>query len=198
MRGFSTLILVGALLAAGSARASSVELFAKGSASKNHISRDNYTVNVSIATGVGVTIVQGLRIEGRYTNNGSLQNRLDVNSGPASFILNDIKTSTTIYSLGFDLDLLGPKWMVQPFVYVGGGYVITERSYYVRPDEVTPAVFREEPKQTGISGNLGVGFRVRLAKSLAFEAELFAYGIDVHRPNPLVNLYGTIGIRIFL
>jgi hypothetical protein len=37
-----------------------------------------------------------------------------------------------------------------------------------------------------------------LARALAFEVECFGYGTDISKPNPLVNLYGNVGIRIFI
>ena len=81
---------------------------------------------------------------------------------------------------------------------MGGGYIETERSYYYQADATSDASYQKEPKQLGISGNLGAGFRIRLANALAFEVEAFAYGIDVHKPNPLINWYGTVGVRLFL
>ena len=50
----------------------------------------------------------------------------------------------------------------------------------------------------GISANIGAGIRIRIAKSVAFEAEAYGYGIDPQKPDPLINLYGNVGIRIFM
>lgn len=40
--------------------------------------------------------------------------------------------------------------------------------------------------------------RVHVAKALAIEFEVFAYGMDFQNPNPLTNAYGTVGVRLFL
>jgi len=189
------------LLALGTLSAPSfgaIEIFGKGSISKNHLSRTNFVTTVSAATGFAITLIPQLRIEGRYTSNGSLQKRLDATSGAVSFILDDIKTQTTIYSVGLDIDILSAKHAFTPFVFIGAGYVKSERSYYVRADEASAPVYITDPIQTGITANVGAGFRLRVARAIAFEVEAFAYGIDVHKPNPLVNVYGTVGLRIFL
>jgi len=175
----------------------SLEVFAKGSVSKNYLAADKWTLTVSVATGLAIVLIPQIRLEARYTSIGSLQNRLDIVSTNVTAILNDIKTQTTIYSLGLDISILSDKHAFQPFIYVGAGYIVTERSYYVRPDEATTATLETEPQRTGVSGNLGAGFRVHFARSAAIEIEAFAYGIDIHKPNPLVNLYGTAGIRLF-
>ncbi len=180
------------------ADAAMLEMFAKGSASKNYLDANHYTLTLSGTAGFGVTLFPMVRLEARYTASGSLQNRLDIVSASVNAILTDIKTETTMYSLGLDIDILGDKYMVQPFVFVGGGYVVSTRSYYVQLDASSPATFITEPTNNSISGNLGAGFRIRIAKSVAFEIEAFAYGMDFKNPNPLVNLYGTVGVRIFM
>src|SRR5690606_346002 len=105
---------------------------------------------------------------------------------------------TSIYSLGLDFDLLGPQSAFQPFIYVGVGYVETKRSYYFLEEDGDEPVFLRDPTQTGVSGNVGLGFRLKLANSVAFELEAFAYAVNIHRPNPLLNIFGSAGIRLFL
>jgi hypothetical protein len=180
------------------ARAQTLELFARGSVSKNYFNANSYIVSVSAATGLAITLLAGVRLEGRYTNATSLQNRLDLDSGTMTGSLNDVLTQTAIYSIGVDFDLLGPRSEFQPFLYVGVGYVTTERSYYYMDSGGTSSVFIPEPVQTGISGNLGLGFRIRIANALALEAEAFAYGVNVHKPNPLINVFASVGIRLFI
>jgi len=175
-----------------------IEVFGKGSVSKSYISVDKSTVSVSITGGLAFSLISNVRIEGRYTNISSLQNKLDVVSSSVIGTLSDIKTQTAIYSVGMDISFFGEKSAFQPFIYLGAGYIETERSYYFSLADGSASTFFTEPKQTGISANAGAGFRVRLARALAIEVEMFAYGIDIHKPNPLVNLYGTAGLRIFL
>lgn len=186
------------VLGAWGSVAAAVEVFAKGSVSKNYISQDKFTISVSATTGVGFELFGGVRIEGRYTNISALQNRLDVVTDTVTVSLTDIKTQTAIYSIGLDIDFLGEKSVFQPFIFIGAGYIQTDRSYYFQVSGVDAVQYAKEPKQAGVSGNLGLGFRLRIARALAFEVEAFGYGIDVDKPNPLVNLYGTCGIRIFL
>ncbi|MFM8314396.1 MAG: hypothetical protein ACKOA8_08940, partial [Deltaproteobacteria bacterium] len=106
-----------------------LEVFAKASASKNFTDEDRYTVSVSGATGLALLLIPQVRIEGRYTVVSSLQNRLDVGSPSVIATLNDIKTETNIYSVGLDIDLLSDKNSIQPFVFVGAGYIVSDRSY---------------------------------------------------------------------
>ena len=191
-------LCLGVLIGAWGPVASAVEVFAKGSVSKNFISEDKFTTSVSATTGIAVELFGGVRIEGRYTNISALQNKLEVVTSTVTVTLSDIKTQTAIYSIGLDIDFLGEKSVFQPFVFVGAGYIQTDRSYYFQVSGVDAVEYAKEPKQAGVSGNLGLGFRLRIARALAFEVEAFGYGIDVDKPNPLVNLYGTCGIRIFL
>ncbi len=197
------LVLLGLLglylpLAAQAAPGSGVELFARGSVSKNFLRTDSYILSISAATGIAFTLIPRIRLEGRYTNASSLQNKLSISLGGIDGALHDVMTQTAIYSVGVDFDLLGPQSSFQPFLYVGAGYITTERSYYVLADGAPNSIYLKEPTQTGISGNLGLGFRLRVASAFAFEVEAFAYAVDVDKPNPLVNVLGSIGIRLFL
>lgn len=190
---------LGLFMPAGShAAASGMELFARGSVSKNFLSQSSYVLSVSAATGVAFTIIPRVRLEARYTNASSLQNLMTIASAGFSGALHDVMTQTSIYSLGLDFDLMGQQSSFQPFIYVGAGYVQTERSYYVLPAGSPTSVYLKEPTQKGVSGNLGLGFRIRIAAAFAFEVEAFAYAIDIDKPNPLVNIFGSAGVRLFL
>jgi hypothetical protein len=182
------------------ARANVFEIFAKGSASKNYITDDEWQVSVSLSTGLAIILIPQLRIEGRYSNVSSLQNRLtETTSDGVTFTISDMKTTTTIYSVGLDLDIVSDKYSVQPFIYAGMGYIDTARSFYLQSSSLPEAVaFKEVPRKYGFSANLGGGLRVRIARTLSLELEAFAYGIDLKRPNPIVNWMGTAGIRIFI
>lgn len=175
-----------------------LEVFAKASASKNFIDKDSYSISVSGATGLAILLIPQIRIEGRYTVVSSLQNQLNVGSPSVIATLNDIKTETNIYSVGLDIDLLSDKYAIQPFVFLGAGYVESLRSYFVTLAGNSSATLINEPKTMGISANIGAGIRIRIAKAVAFEAEVYGYGIDPQKPDPLINLYGNVGIRIFM
>lgn len=186
------------LMVCSSGLANVVEVFAKGSASKSYITADKHTVSVSATGGLAVTLIPRVRIEGRCTNISSLQNRLEVVSTSVLGTLSDIKTETMIYSVGLDIDILGSKSAFQPFIFVGAGYIETERSYYFTLEGDTDSSYHQEPREVGVSGNLGLGFRLQLARAFAFEVELFGYGIDIDKPRPLINLYGTVGVRLYI
>ena len=185
-----TLLLMTAFAAQGG-----IEIFSKGSVSKNHLSQDVWTVNLSITAGMAWSLLPGLRVEGRYTNISELQNRVDV---PSTATLTDFKTETSIYSLGLDLNLLGESSDFQPFCFLGAGYIVTTRSYYYQIQGASSAVYNTEPPNARISGNFGLGFRFRVAKSLALEIEAYGYVIDMDKPTRLINYFGTAGIRIFM
>jgi hypothetical protein len=171
------------------------EIFGKGSVSKNNLATDSSVISVSMTGGLAINLLPWVRLEGRYSNISSLQNKLNVtNAG----LLTDIKTETTIFSAGLDVEFLSEKSAFQPFVYLGAGYITTTRSYYFTPAGGSSSVYYQEPNETGISGNGGLGMRLRIAKHIAIELEVFAYGIDIYKPNPLINYQGTAGLRIYL
>lgn len=193
-----TLFISFVVLFCSASQAHNLELFAKASASKNYTDEDRYTISVSGGTGLALLIFSGVRIEGRYTVVSSLQNRLDVGSPSLIATLNDIKTETNIYSVGLDIDIVGDKYVVQPFVFLGAGYIVSNRSYYLTPVGSSTASLINEPETKGISANLGAGIRIRIAKTIAVELEAYGYGLDPQKPSPLINLYGNAGIRIFM
>ena len=176
-----------------------LEVFGKGSVSRSYIADDKWTTSLSLTGGMAFAIFSRIRIEGRYSNMGSLQNKLELQEGDTIIAtVNDFKIQTALYSLGVDIELLGEKSPFQPFIFLGGGYVETERSYYITQTSTGNTSFHTEPKKRGVSANLGLGFKLKLAKSIAFEIEVFAYSQDADKPRPLVNIYGTAGIRLYL
>lgn len=187
----------GALFFSNVSSAHSLEVFAKASASKNYSDRDSFTVSVTGATGLAVLLIPQVRVEGRYTLVSSLQNHINVATPTFQGTLNDIKTQTNIYSVGLDIDILSDKHTIQPFIFLGAGYIETLRSYYIAEDG-NPTSTYAQSKDTGISTNVGAGFRIRIAKSVAFEVEAYGYGINIQKPNPLINLYANAGIRIYM
>jgi hypothetical protein len=200
-RIYQTLMTLSVLWGLGFAafsQANTLEVFAKASASKNYTDQNSYTLSVSGATGLAILLIPQVRIEGRYTVVSSLQNRLDVGSPSIIATLNDIKTETNIYSVGLDIDILNEKYAIQPFVFLGAGYIESNRSYYVTPVGSPSATLVSEPTTQGISANVGAGIKIRIAKSISIELEAYGYGLDPQKPNPLVNLYGNAGIRIFI
>ena len=174
----------------------SMEIFAKVSASKKYLNKDSYIVDVTGSTGFGWMLFSQVRLEGRITIASQNQNKLDVASGSVVAHLENLISENTIYSLGFDIDLLPDKYSVQPFIYIGAGYIVTERSYDVVDQGVRYPI--TEAKQTGISGNGGIGLRIKLNKSAAFEIEAFGYGQDIDQPSPLVNVFASAGLRLFM
>lgn len=186
------------LLLPVAANAQIFEIFAKGSLSKNNISDTDYQLSVSGSAGLAVTLIPRVRIEGRYTNATSLQNRLVAPVGTGNVEIANMMTETSILSLGLDVDLFGDKYWMQPFIYIGAGYSLTARSYYVIVDPAQPAAYIREPSKNALSGNLGAGLRIRVAQMLSLEFEFFAYGLDLKNPNPLTNAYGSVGIRLFI
>src|SRR4051812_32329214 len=96
-------VALGLSLSSEPARATSMEIFARGSMSKNFLSTSSYIISVSAATGVAFTLIPRLRLEARYTNASSLQNQLDISTPGISGTLSDVLTQTSIYSLGLDI-----------------------------------------------------------------------------------------------
>jgi hypothetical protein len=120
--------LLVSLFSPGIAKADVMEIFARGSISKNYIRVDNFTLNVTGAVGLAFLVIPRVRIEGRFTGISALQSKMDITIGATSGTLYDVKSETAIYSAGVDFDLLGPTAAFQPFFYVGGGYIETSRS----------------------------------------------------------------------
>lgn len=179
---------------------SAVEFFVRGSASKNNLSPSIYTLTVSGSAGFALGLLPGIRLEARYTNNTSLQNQLEINNSSATGYLNDIFTQTSMYSLGLDINFLSERSVFQPYIYLGGGYVETARSYYYvnGTSDMGTELYYEDPIQQGASLNVGLGFRLRIIEAVAFEAEAFAYFVDPQKPIPIINLMGQLGIRVFI
>lgn len=175
------------------AQATAFEIFARGSISKNSINENSYVVSLNAATGVAFTLLPQIRLEARYTNNTSLQNYMALQSGA----IHDLRNQTSIYSVGVDLDIMGPQSTFRPFIYVGVGYVRTERNYYFLETGETEYLFFTEPVQTGISINAGAGFNLKISDVIALELEAFAYAIDAHTNHPLINMLGSAGIRLY-
>ncbi len=173
-----------------------IEVFSKGSLSKNYFDQNTWTVNLSITAGIGFKLIPGLRIEGRYTNVSGLQNRMVLQNGGGT--LTDIKTETHIYSMGLDIDFLGEASAIQPFCFLGAGYIGISRSYYYQLQGASSANFYQEAPRSEISGNVGLGVRLRIAKSLALEIEAYGYIIDIDKPDRLINYFGTAGVRVFM
>jgi hypothetical protein len=185
-----------AILLSSSALATDIEVFGKGSVSKTYYSSDNWNLSVSLAGGLAIQLFSQLRLEARYTNISSLQNQFAVGN-PTVGNINDMKTETEIYSLGVDIDILNEKASVKPFIYLGAGYLVTQRSMYFTPTAGTPT-YIEDQADSGFSANLGLGFRIRLSRSAMFEIEAFAYSTDVEKPTRLINWIGTVGLRFVL
>ena len=175
-----------------------MEFFAKGAYSKTYNSSDSFTTRITATAGTAIKIFPRLRVDVRYTNISSLQNRLNIVTTTAVGTISDLKTVTEIASVGIDINILGDKSRFQPFILVGAGYIVDERSYFFNLSGETDAVFIQEPKSTEVTGNVGAGFKIILTSSMAFEVEVFAYGLDIDKPNPRVNIYGNVGIRFFL
>src|SRR6185437_11343508 len=107
----------------------------------NNISDNEFETSVSGSAGIAVILIPRVRIEGRYTNATTMQNQLSAPVGATNVELDNIMTETSIVSLGIDVDLFGDKYWIQPFIYVGAGYSITSRSYYVVTDPTQPATY---------------------------------------------------------
>ncbi len=170
-----------------------VELFAKGSYSKNTLSADVFLQNATVTTGLALGLGSVIRLEARFALIESYQNRLDVTSSSGEqFIVTSIHTQTKNYTLGVDIDFLSDKSPFRPFVFIGAGYVESERTYSVSGE------FRRDGKVIGMSANGGLGFKIMVARSIAFETEGLAVATNVTKPNPLIDYYLTLGIRVYL
>jgi hypothetical protein len=188
-RMFLLLLLCGFCLLAEPAHAIRTEIFGKASASKSHTSRDDssdFTLDISGAGGLAFQLFPQLRLEGRFTIRRHTETK-----GPG---FTDLRSQTHIYSVSLDWDILSEKYAIQPFIILGGGYLESQRSYLL---EGAASRTDEDPLR-GFAANGGLGIRIRVAKSVAFEIEGFAYARDPHKPNPFIDLYGNAGLRLFL
>lgn len=105
----------------------------------------------------------------------------------------DITTQTNIYSVGFDIDVLSDKHAIQPFIYLGAGYIESMSTYVSVSNSM-----KNTTKKYGPSANGGLGFRVKIGRSVAFEIEGFAYAQDFDKKSPLIDWTGSVGVRFFL
>lgn len=172
------------------------EVFGKGAISRNHISKTNYTTALSITGGVALKIFSRVRVELRYRNRTSIQKSVDIIVNSTEVTLSDFKSESNSYTVGLDIDLLGKKSNFQPFIFLGGGYIISDRSYWVTQEGQIPEFFQEK-KKYAISANVGVGFRLYIVNAIAFEVEAFGSAFDIDQPELIVDWYGTVGLRFF-
>ena len=179
-------------------QAKSLEIFAKGTASKNYIASDSWEESISATAGLAFTLFSTVRFEARYTNSTSLQNNISVVGASAVGTLTNVLTESENLSGGLDIAFTGDKSVFQPFLYLGAGYIVSQRSYYFTPVGTTQSIYAGPTTQEGITGNLGAGFRLLVAHHLAIEIEAFGYAMDIDKPNPLINFSGSAGIRIFI
>lgn len=171
------------------------EVFAKGNVSKSFVSSsgNSYVFTVAGSTGLAFALFSQVRIEGRVMVRYSEQNQLPDNT------LKDIVTQTNIYSLGLDIDILNDKHTIQPYIYIGGGYIESMSNYTLNYDTTTYAKGTKfTDKKYGPSANGGIGFRVKIGRSCAFEVEGYAYAQDIDKPHPLIDWTGSVGIRFYL
>ncbi len=168
------------------------EIFAKGSYSKNNISADIISQSVTGTTGLAIGLGSSVRLEARMSLIEGYQNRMELtNVNGEPWYATSIHTQSLNYTLGVDIDFLSDKSAFRPFIFIGAGYVENKRTYSFDAHDY-------EEKRFGVSGNGGLGFRVMLAKSIAFETEGLAVATGIDKPGPLIDYYLTFGIRLFL
>ena len=172
-----------------------VDLFGKATLTKNNLT-DGSITSLSGTVGTAIEIFKNVKLEARYGMISSLQDKLELGAPVVIATVESMKTETSMIVLGLDIDIGSDKNSVQPFVYLGMGYLETKRSYYLTAGSET--TYRTDPIRTGITGNLGLGFRIRLAKSIALEVEALAYASDVTKSVPIIDWSGNCGLRIFL
>lgn len=172
-----------------------MEIFGKASYSRTNLNSASYTQSIGGAVGMAFILVPQIRLETRYTLKHEYQNRNDLNS---DLVLTNIKTQTGIYSVGLDISLFNDKSTFIPFIFVGAGYAQVTQTEDLTQFSTDTTVNIELPKRTGIAGQLGAGFRWRVAKSAALELEFYGYSIDPHKAGALWDIYGTAGIRFYI
>lgn len=179
-------------------QASAVELFVKGTASKSFLSSDEFVASASGAAGLAINLLPRVRLEGRYTFVTSQRNKMDLTIDSTNLTLSNITTQTNVYSLALEVDVLSDRSAFQPYVALGAGYLSKDRSYSIAQTGSSTSQSVTEPRWLGISANAGLGFKIRLARQVALEFEVFGYGIDVYKPNAQVDWDAKTGLRLIL
>lgn len=193
MKNKTLISLVVIVLFVVSTRAFAFQVFAKGSVTKTYHTADSFESRVSVSSGLAFELIPLVRIEGRYTTISSFQNK-ETLVGYGT--ITDDKSQSSIYSLGLDISFFGSKSSFQPFIFIGAGYVLTESEYTLTL--LTGQNSKGYARLEGFTGNFGAGFRIRIARSMAIEIEVFAFTKNIDSSNPLFNLYGTAGVRLFI
>lgn len=174
--------------------AQSAEISAKGALSRSNIDRTQHESSFSGSGGIAFVLFPQLKLEARYIFRYSERN-LQIYT--ADTYLSDVRTSKNIYSVGLSLDILSEKHAVQPYIYVGGGYVTSNSTFLATIQGVT-ASEATTTTEADPSANGGLGFRVRLARSVGFEVEAYAYATEFNKPEPLIDWFGSVGFRFYL
>lgn len=186
-------MVVGLSLIGGSAH--SFEVFGKGSYSKYYYDETQFEENMSGSTGIAITLIKGVRLEGRYTRIQKLENQIDVNINGVAATLSNRSTRTIIYSLGIDIDLAGSRSQFQPYVSIGAGVLESAYSFTVVEPVVQDISLSSRQR---MSGNVGLGFRWAIGRMAAIEIEGMAYATDIDKPKPIINSHITAGIRLYI
>jgi len=174
--------------------APALEVFGKASYNRTNLGSAQYLQSLSGATGVAIVLIPQIRLEGRYTLQNQYQNILSLSS---SDVLTNIKVQTAVYSVGLDIALAGERSTFIPFLYFGAGYAQTVRTWDYT-DLNTSVTTPGEDQRIGLAGQMALGVRWRMAKSVAFELEANAYSINFYKPGALVDVSGNAGLRFFL
>lgn len=165
------LALITSLFAAGPASAAVVEISGMAAYSSADLG-DGYTSlqrRYTASIDFKFTAVSALEFE--YTDS------LTENSFPSDLdgsLTTPIKENATykdrIYSVNWVQNLVSSKWILQPYVIIGGGRL--NRRYTV---EFPSVGFKQELTQNVVTGTGGAGLRLFLTRSMALKGELKTY-----------------------
>ncbi|MBI1862218.1 MAG: outer membrane beta-barrel protein [Deltaproteobacteria bacterium] len=173
--------------------AQALELFAKGSYSKYYYDLSTWEENITGSGGLALGLTKGIRLEARSTYIQKLENQIEIIVGGNPVNISSRTTKQLIYSLGVDVDLLGSKSSFQPYLYFGAGIIQYATSYkMVDAADINSLVTQK------YSGNVGLGFRWMLGRTMALELEAMGYATDIDKPQPLINTLITAGLRLFI
>ncbi len=173
------------------------EVFGKGSFAKSTLEPGVYNIQLSGTAGFAISLDTQLRLEFRYTEIGSYQNSLTVNGSTTTGALSNWSMNTSMYSFGMHIDFFGPQAVLEPYIYLGAGYVNETQTYGFVPTGSTSMYQTTVPTESGVSANVGAGFQLRVMHFFALECELYSYAVGVTEPNPILNYLATVGGRIF-
>ncbi len=154
----------------------------------SRIDENNFTKTNSLTGSVSYYFMEMSALELSYTEGTTEQTVKQLNQDPEKYIF-----QFRHYGLDFVFSLASRQSSFQPYVKAGAAYV--ERSLFSKKENF-PRVLEAETEPEWLP-SVGIGFKFKLTKNLAFKAGIDAWGDEDQNIKDWDNA-ARIGVSLFL